>query len=245
METPRENLNLEGECGAFVSVRSDEVSFGGTTGEGFTGCIFFVVVMLLVGERHELALSGLVLGEPLAEFTADSGVLSGPGRGESGTFHKLASSGRSSSKSSYSSSSSFTDFLLGCQDPLLTGALFISGDKDWGRGDKRGGAGWSKVGLAVCEGDGDRDRLKLLIAVIANDGAEGLVNPLFEVCPRGKMREFMGARRPMLFACVCKCGYGGFWLPFVSSLLCVVASALFMPPFITMNGLLNGRRLLS
>ena len=42
-------------------------------------------------------------------------------RGDIGTFHKLASSGNSSSESWYSSSSSWIDLRLGCHEPRLEG----------------------------------------------------------------------------------------------------------------------------
>lgn len=50
------------------------------------------------------------------------------GRGESGTFHRLASSGRSSSLSSYSSSNSLAVLRLGCHEPLLLILAIIGGD---------------------------------------------------------------------------------------------------------------------
>ena len=76
--------------------------------------------------RKGLFRSGLVQGEGLGELEADSEVLSVGGRGEIGTFHKLASSGKSSSSSLYSASSSLMDFLLGCQDPRLIGGFFMA-----------------------------------------------------------------------------------------------------------------------
>lgn len=57
------------------------------------------------------------------------GARSCAGRGEMGMFHKLASSGNSSSESWYSSSNSFSDFRLGCHVCLLTGTRAESGDK--------------------------------------------------------------------------------------------------------------------
>jgi len=41
------------------------------------------------------------------------------GRGDTGTFHRCASSGRSSSESWYSSSNSLMVLRVGCQEPLL------------------------------------------------------------------------------------------------------------------------------
>ena len=75
--------------------------------------------------------SGLVHGEIFGEFEADMDVVrSVGGLGESGTFHRLASSGRSSSESLYSASSSFIDFRLGCQEPRLAcGFIAFTGAK--------------------------------------------------------------------------------------------------------------------
>lgn len=60
--------------------------------------------------------------------TGENGTVRSLGRrGDRGTFHRLASSGKSSSMSSYSASSSLTGFLLGCHDPLLTGTCCVGG----------------------------------------------------------------------------------------------------------------------
>ena len=127
--------------------------------------------------RRELGRSGLVLGEPFGEIEGEIGLRSIGGRGERGTFHKLASSGRSSSKSSYSASISLIDFRLGCHEPLLIGK-FLTFDE----GAKPGllGDAGPRIGLEGDKvfGDGDLERFRLLIAVIANDGVEGLLKPL-------------------------------------------------------------------
>ena len=133
--------------------------------------------------------SGLVHGEFLGEFEADmDGVRSVGGLGESGTFHKLASSGRSSSESLYSASSSFIDFRLGCQEPRLAcGFIAFIGTKLGRRGaaelDPFVGAGEAPLG------DGLRDRLRLLMAVIAKDGVEGLVKALLGGPGIGRLAE--------------------------------------------------------
>jgi len=109
--------------------------------------------------RRELGRSGLVRGEVEGEMEGDIGVRSIGGRGERGTFHKLASSGRSSSKSSYSASISLIDFRLGCHEPRLTGRFF-----KFGEGPKPGLFGDPGLGIGLDDGysvfgDGDRDRL--------------------------------------------------------------------------------------
>ena len=90
------------------------------------------------GERKSLRLpleglkggrrSGLVFADGAGEVPGEIAERSVGGRGDSGTFHKLASSGKSSSKSLYSSSSSWMDFLLGCHDPRLAGAFLPVGE---------------------------------------------------------------------------------------------------------------------
>ena len=128
-------------------------------------------------------------GEILGEFEADMDVVrSVGGRGESGTFHRLASSGRSSSESLYSASSSFIDFLLGCQEPRLAcGFIAFIGAKLGLRGaagfDMGLGTGWTPLG------DGLRDRLRLVMAVIASDGVEGLLKPLLGDPGSGRLAE--------------------------------------------------------
>lgn len=125
----------------------------------------------------------------LGEFEADTDVVrSVGGRGESGTFHKLASSGRSSSESLYSASSSLVVFRLGCQDPRLAcGFIAFIGAKL----GLRGAAG-SDMGLGFGQtplGDGLRDRLQLLMAVIASDGVEGLLKPFLGGPGSGRLAE--------------------------------------------------------
>lgn len=83
------------------------------------------------------------------------------GRGDKGTFHKLASSSNSSSRSSNSFSSSFAVFLLGVQELLRIGADFIEGRifQSGARLRESIVALFDKVGvLKVAEGDGEGDR---------------------------------------------------------------------------------------
>ena len=104
--------------------------------------------------------SGLVPGEIRGEVAGEVGLArSLGGRGDRGTFHRLASSGRSSSTSSHSASSSLIDFLLGCHDPLLTGICgIVAGVGPSRRGDL--GLGKALGGDCVGEmGEGDRDLL--------------------------------------------------------------------------------------
>ena len=112
--------------------------------------------------RKGLGLSGLPPGEILGERTGErEATLSAGGRGDKGTFQRLASSGRSSpSSSSHSASSSFTDFLLGCQEPRLMGTeggLFVEEEEE----GLLGGWGFAK-GLCnggLLHGEGDLERL--------------------------------------------------------------------------------------
>ena len=161
---------------------------------------------------------------------ADIGDLSVGGRGESGTFHKLASSGRSSSKSSYSASNSLIDFRLGCHEPRLTGGFFI------GMGAEPGLIG--RAGPVICRsiggtlfGDGERDRLRLLMAVMASDGVDGLRKPLLGPAPFGRLSECVG---PWLFIGPCNLGYGyGILFPtFVSSRMVAIGAPLLLAPLV-------------
>lgn len=139
--------------------------------------------------------SGLAHGEGLGDVEADSGILSVGGRGDRGTFQRLASSGRSSSPSSsvYSASSSLIDFLLGCHDVLLfAGCCRSVGGSPGRRGDKGLGIGLcsGEVGL----GDGDLERLQLLIAVMAREGVEAFRYPRRKRPGLGKLSECVGGR---------------------------------------------------
>lgn len=147
---------------------------------------------MLMEVRSRLGLSGLVRGEALGETEGEMGVRSVGGRGDSGTFHKLASSGKSSSKSSYSSSSSFVVFLFGCHEPRLTGGVFMF----WGARPGLLSDGGPGIGLGnegIVFGEGDRERFRLLIAVIAKDGVDGLLIPLLGNGPNplGRLSEFV------------------------------------------------------
>lgn len=111
------------------------------------------------------------------------------GRGETGTFHKCASSGKSSSESWYSSSNSLIVLRLGCQEPLLLGRPFLElGDSpDRGCGVPLGNDDVAIPGIADgCEGDGERERYRFL-EESESDGVDGLVNPLFVPTPLGRV----------------------------------------------------------
>lgn len=112
-----------------------------------------------------------------------------PGIGVIGTFSNIASSGTSSSKSSYSASSSFTVFFPGChdgrraKDPLRFVVLLV------------GVMSLADLG-ALCMpfdrkpllGDGDRDDV-LARVCMKNDGEDGLEKPLRMPRPIGKFAE--------------------------------------------------------
>ena len=142
--------------------------------------------------RRELGRFELVLGEALGDIGGDIGVRSVGGRGERGTFHRLASSGRSSSRSSYSASISLIDLRLGCHEPLLMGRFLVSG-----QGARLGLFGDDRLGIRLLKdgemrfGEGERDRFRLLIAVMANDGVDGLRRPLLigDSLPLGKLSD--------------------------------------------------------
>lgn len=89
-----------------------------------------------------------------------------------GTFHKLASSGRSSSESWYSSSNSLTDLRVGCHDPRRPPFRAERGERAsvllLGDGDS------IDAGLL---GDGERDRRRPEDR-IGSEGTEGLVKSL-------------------------------------------------------------------
>lgn len=90
----------------------------------------------VLGDRKSLRLpleglkfdgrSGLVFVDGPGEGPGEKSERSWSGRGDSGTFHKLASSGRSSSESLYSSSNSLMDFRLSCHDPRLIGGFLTT-----------------------------------------------------------------------------------------------------------------------
>lgn len=183
--------------------------------------------------RRGLGRSGLVRGDGRGDTEGDMVARSFGGRGESGTFHKLASSGRSSSRSSYSSSSSLIDFRLGCHEPLLTGGCFIFWEEArlWGLlGDDGLGMGLGNGERVL--GDGERERLQLLIAVIANDGVEGLLNPRLGPgpFPLGKISEWVG---PWPFMGPCDLRNGGVLPTFVSSRMEVIDAAVTLGPPVT------------
>lgn len=140
-----------------------------------------------------LSRSGLAAGEGFGDAEADNAILSVGGRGDRGTFQRLASSGRSSSPSFsvYSASSSLIDFLLGCHDVLLLGVWWMSIGARPGRRGDRG------LGIGLCNGedgfgDGDRERLQLLMAVMAREGVEAFRYPLRKRPGLGKLSECVG-----------------------------------------------------
>lgn len=178
MEAPRtKDLFFSGDAGGESRLRDNgELTFNG--GAVLGPCEDGKPI----GVRKERGRSGLVLGEAFGDTDGDTGVRSVGGLGDSGTFHRLASSGKSSSKSSYSASSSFIDLRLGCQEPRLTGrALLFIGARPGLFGDLGLGIGLAR-GVVVF-GDGDRERLRLLIAVIAKEGVDGLLSPRLDPGP--------------------------------------------------------------
>lgn len=145
-------------------------------------------------------------------------------RGESGTFQRLVSSGKSSSESWHSSSSSFTDFLLGCQEPRLLGPC---GAKP---GERRGELlkGIVESGTTtdlLYEGDGDRER-GLAEDGNGKEGVEGLVNPLLTGgALLGRLREPDDLCPIALFTCPRRLGKPGLFAV-VSSLVDVICDVL-------------------
>ena len=83
------------------------------------------------------------------------------------------------------------DFLLGCQDPRLSGicCTVFAGESGGRRGEIGVGSGFC-TGEAADLGDGDRDRLQLLIAVIARDGVEAFLKPLRIGLTFGRLSEW-------------------------------------------------------
>lgn len=130
------------------------------------------------------------------DCAADIDPLSAGGRGDSGTFQRLASSGRSSSASLYSASNSLTDFRFDCHEPLLTAGLLtctLIGARpgllgDFGLGIALG-AGDEVENAGT--GDGDLDRLRLLIAVMAREGVEEFLRLRPILVPYGRLREWV------------------------------------------------------
>lgn len=167
--------------------------------------------------RKRLGLSGLVRGDALGEIGADTGVLAPGGRGESGTFHKLASSGKSSSASLYSASNSSVVFRLGCQEPCLAGRLLTVAGVRPGL-QLAVGLGLALFNVVEGLGEGDRDRLRLLMAVKAKEGLEGLLNP-FRGPGTGRLTECVTL---WPFVGGCKLGWGRLFPSVVSS--CMVSS---------------------
>ena len=130
--------------------------------------------------------SGLVLAEDAADL-ADTNICFCCELGEMGTFHKLASSGRSSSESLHSSSSSLTVFRVICPDGLLV--VDLRAEVRLGRSSGvllDSGCG-GIIRVWTCVGDGERDLDRFCMAVIANDGVDGLLNP--RLGGFGKLRE--------------------------------------------------------
>lgn len=191
-----------------------------------------------------LGRSGLVQGDIVGELEADIELLSVGGRGESGTFHRLASSGRSSSQSLYSASNSFIDFRLGCHEPRLTGGFFNGigagpGPVGWTGLDMRLDTGGAVLAVLGDLGEGDRDRLRLLMAVIASDGVDGLRKPLLVDAPFGRLSE---CAAPCPFTEVCSLGYGILFPVFVSSRIVAMAAPLLLAPLLGAAAFLGGGR---
>lgn len=132
VDIPRGGFDLSGELGADPSVL-EIVEFGTPAGKswGEFGMTVFNFGEALVSGK------GFRWFSPNDPFWGETMFSLLGGRGESGTFHIIASSGRSSSKSSYSFSSSFAVFRVGCHEPLLTGAVFKGGDDMAGHSETR------------------------------------------------------------------------------------------------------------
>lgn len=117
-------------------------------------------------------------GDPRVLDLADDTRAVG-GRGETGTFQRLVSSGSSSSDSWYSASNSLIVFREGCQDPRLLGgpAGLLDGP------DLTLKPVAMKDADAGCFGDGDEDLVRgwqpgMAIGRVAVDGAvKPLLNP--------------------------------------------------------------------
>ena len=215
METPRGYLGFS--IGSGMEPRRGKTCFAETAEVG-RGDRSSALPPLLREELRGLRRSGLASADAQADGVGEIAVLSGAGRGDSGTFHKLASSGRSSSESFISSSNSLMDFRLGCQEPLLPGPFPSIGDIPRCCVEMGFGIGRGCVGLRRgCEGDGDRDRVRLLIAVMANVGLEGLRDPLLVPLLFGKLRDCAGPLPRASLICPCKDGYDSLFPPFVSS----------------------------
>lgn len=129
-----------------------------------------ILACLRKGGMTGLPLSGLALRWKLAGGFVFSLV---EGREERGTFHRLASSGSSSSRSSYSFSNSFAVFRLGVHEPLLRRAELSGGFTAVHSGARRMVALLGSMGGSDgADGEGDRDRLWLLMALLANEVLE-------------------------------------------------------------------------
>lgn len=129
-----------------------------------------ILACLLKEGMIGLLFSGLGLRRKLAGGFIFSLV---EARGKRGTFHRLASSGSSSSRSSYSFSNSFAVFRLGAHEPLLRRAEFSGGFTAFQSGARQMVALLGSMGGSDgADGEGDRDRLWLLIALLANEVLE-------------------------------------------------------------------------
>ena len=188
------------------------------------------------GERRSLRLpveglkagrrSGLVFADGAGDVPGEMPERSVGGRGDNGTFHRLASSGKSSSASLYSSSSSLIDFLLGCHEPRRIGAFLTApetsgpckvagrckGCRDADRGDG-------------CDGDGERERLRLLMACCAKDGDEGLRCPLLKPFGPGTASGWRMPKPEGGLTGLCAFAYFGRCAAAVSSLVLITAAA--------------------
>ena len=204
------------------------------------------------GERKSLRLpvEGLKAGRRSGLVFVDGagdafGVLperSVGGRGERGTFHRLASSGKSSSSSLYSSSSSLIDFLLGCHDPRLMGA-FLTADAITGPCNVAGRCrGCSEADRGDgCDGDGERERLRLLMACCANEGDEGLLCPLLKPLAPGMASGCIMPRPDTGLIGLWALTYLGRCVAIVSSLVLAMAVSCVFPFMVLAVGLGVGR----
>ena len=146
-----------------------------------------LVASRLIEALKRIDLSGLVPGEAFTEAALDVVLYR---LGDSGTFHRLASSGKSSSESRYSSSSSLAVFRLGCHEPLRLEDLLTESEV-LGR---KPGVGivvdLGEIGIAWrFLGDGERDWLPLRNAVLAKEEDDGLFAPPLVPWLFGRFRE--------------------------------------------------------
>lgn len=85
--------------------------------------------------------------------------------------------------------------------------------------------------LCRCDGDGDRDVLRFRIAVIANDGVEGLATPLRNAWPFGRLRDCVAESPTADLTCPYRDGNVGRVVPLTNSLVPESEPMLVLFPF--------------